>query len=304
MRAFTSWYEQAGVRSGPRRRHGGDGDKKFFSDHLVPHLRHPLVRTAPDELRRYLSAQHLYQWLNFTAEFEIAVVVRATQRIADGRSGVPVTRDLRRDAMRICVDEQYHALCSVDVVDQIEESSGIPSLPYEFAPFLSSLDGIGDSYPEHRALVQLLQVVVFETLITSLIEDVPKDADVMTVVRDTVRDHAEDERRHHAYFAVFFKQLWAQLDTTERRMVSRLLPDVIIRSLRPATRSARTALGVVGFSGAQADQIIAESFDRTSVMTGIVGASAKTVALLERCGVLDLPGAREGFRHAGFTTVH
>ncbi|MBV8933009.1 MAG: diiron oxygenase [Kutzneria sp.] len=303
MRAFNSWYEDAGVRVGPRRKPGDDLGKKFFPDHLIPHLGHPLVQALPDELRRYLSAQYLYQWLNFTAEFEIAVVVRATQQIADGRSGVSLERELRRDAMRICVDEQYHALHSVDVVDQVENSAGIPSLPYDFAPFLAHLDGIGESYPGHRKLVQLLQVVVFETLITSLIEDVPKDTEVMTVVRDTVRDHAEDERRHHAYFALFFKELWAQLDRSERETVSRLLPDVIIRSLQPATRSARAALGVAGFSPARTDQIIAESFDRQSVMAGITIASAKTVALLERCGVLDVPGARERFQNAGFTTV-
>ncbi|MEH1098505.1 diiron oxygenase [Micromonospora sp. CPCC 205561] len=303
MRAFKTWYEDAGVRVGPRRRPGDDLDRKFFPDHLIPHLGHPLVRAAPEELRRYLSAQHLYQWLNFTAEFEVAVVMRATQQIADGRSGVPLARELRRDAMRICVDERYHALYSVDVVDLIEDSTGIPPLPYDFTPFLAHLDGVGDSYPEHRELVQLLQVVVFETLITSLIEDVPKDSEVMTVVRDTVRDHAEDERRHHAYFAVFFKELWAQLGRSERELVSRLLPEVIIRSLQPATQSARAALGVTGFSPAQTDQIVAESFDRTSVMAGIVVASAKTVALLERCGVLDLPGARERFQNAGFTTV-
>lgn len=303
MRAFKSWYEEAGVRSGPRRVCGEDLDKKFFPDHLVPHLGHPLVRDAPDPLRRYLSAQHLYQWLNFTAKFEIAVVVRATQRIADGRIALPLTRELRRDAMRICVDENYHALYSVDVVDLIEDNTGVSAIPYDFMPFLSHLDGIADAYPEHRELVQLLQVVVFETLITSLIEDVPKDLEVMSVVRETVRDHAEDERRHHAFFAQFFKELWAWLEQSDREIASQLLPDVIIRSLQPATRSAQAALGAVGFPKAQIDQIIAESYDHPFVMAGIVVASTKTVALLERCGVLDLPGAREGFQNAGFTTV-
>ena len=83
-----------------------------------------------------------------------------------------LARALRREAMRICVDDQYHARCSVDVAYQIEDSTGIPALPYDFRPFITLLDGVGDSYPEHRELVQLQQVVVFETLITSRIEDV------------------------------------------------------------------------------------------------------------------------------------
>jgi hypothetical protein len=261
-----------------------------------------LVVDAPEAVRRYLSAQHLYQWLNFTAKFEIAVVVRATQQIVDGLAGFPLARELRRDAMQICVDENYHALFSVDAVDQIEDFTGVSAIPYDFEPFLSHLDGIADTHPKHRRLVHLLQVVVFETLITSLIEDVPKDRAVMDIVRDTVRDHAEDERRHHAFFARFFKELWASLDRSDRETVSRLLPHLIVRSLQPATHSVGAALEAASFNKVQIDQIIAESYDRQSVMAGITVASTKTIALLERCGVLDMPGARERFQNEGFTS--
>jgi hypothetical protein len=301
LRAFDSWYEKSGVRATERRMQSDDEDilKDFFPRHLIAHLNHPLVTGQAESMKRYLIAQHLYQWLNFTSQFEIEVVCRATQRIADNSCGVEVGRSMRLDAFRILVDENYHALYSFDAVDQIEKRSGIPALDYEFQPYLRHLDSIGDDHPRHRPLVQLLQVVVFETLITALLNDVPKDRNVMTMVRDIVRDHAIDEGRHHAYFAEFFKQLWGQLSPDDRRIVALLLPEVVLRSLQPSTRSARAALEQVGFSAESVRSIIAESYGRDCVVAGIRYASERTIGLFESCGVLDAPEAREGFVSAG-----
>ena len=274
--------------------------KKFFPDHIVPHLQHPLVRECDPSVRRYLAAQHLYQCLHFTARFEVEVVLRTTQRIADGRSGVELPRSVRRDAMKICVDEQYHALYSVDVADQIEDRSGIVALPFDFSPFLRHLDGIGEATPQYATLVQLLQVVVFETLVTSLLQDVPNDQDLIAVVRETVRDHAADEVYHHAYFAQLFKELWVQLAPPDRRAVAHFLPQIIVRSLQPATRSARSALGQAGLGPSQVDTILAESYDDASVMRGIRFASRRTIALFRRSGVFDVPGALDEFHRSGF----
>ncbi|CAM5330728.1 hypothetical protein GCM10010329_38100 [Streptomyces spiroverticillatus] len=302
LKVFESWYEKAGVRSTPRRLTPQDQDilKSFFPKHIVPHLNHPLLEAQEAPLKRYVEAQHLYQWLNFTAEFEVSVVLRATQKIADNKSGLELSRRIRMDAFKICVDENYHALYSMDAVDQVEQRSGIKSLDYEFAPFLARLDGVADGHPQHRELVQLLQVVVFETLITALLNDVPKDKGVITLVRDIVRDHAIDEGRHHAYFAAFFKHLWGQLSSSERVLVARLLPDIIVQSLQPATRAARTALSQAGLSDQAVNTIIEDSYHRDAVMAGIVYASERTVALFQECGVLDVPGAREAFAKAGF----
>jgi hypothetical protein len=300
-RALASWYDKAGVRTRPRRMAPDDEEilKSFFPKHLVPHVNHPLVEEQEESLKRYLSAQHLYQWLNFTARFEVSVVCRATQQIAYNNCGVEMSNKARLDAYKILVDENYHALYSFDTVDQLEERSGIEALEYDFRPFLRHLDALGDQYPQHRRLVQFLQVVVFETLVTSLLNDVPKDQTVITVVRDVVRDHATDERRHHAYFSEFFKQLWGQLEAGDRLIASHLLPDVIVRSLQPATRSAHAALGRVGFPPNVVSSIIEESYDQASVSTAIRSASKETIRLFENRGVLDVPGARERFAESG-----
>jgi P-aminobenzoate N-oxygenase AurF len=301
INAFDSWYEKSGVRSGSRRMAiaGEETYKRFFPEKLILHLGHPRVVPQDQQLRRYLAAQHLYQWLRFTAHFEISVVNRATERIANGKTGLDIPSEARLTAYKIMVDECYHSLYSADVLEQLQRASGIEALPYDFTPFLDGLDAIADDVPQHRELVQLLQVVVFETLITSILYEIPGDESVITVVRDIVRDHAVDEGRHHAFFASFFTVLWGQLDAATRHGMALYLPRIIVRSLEPATESAHQALRAAGFGAAAASEIVADSYCRETALAGIAKASAKTVRLFHDHGVLDLPGVREQFAGAG-----
>jgi hypothetical protein len=297
---IPSWHEKAGVRSDPRRTLGPDDiSKDFFPRRLVPHLNHPLVLARGEPERRYLEAQHLYQWLEFTSHFEISVVNRATKRIAEGQAGFDVSEHTRMGAFKIYVDEGFHSLVCLDVRRQIEAASGIPALPYDFSPFLAHLDAVVEEQPGHLVLLQLLQVVVFETLVTAILCDIPPDPDVMPLIRATVRDHAADEGRHHVYFTEFFTHLWAGLEPAERRIVATALPQLIVRSLQPATRSARVALTRLGLTDAEVATVLADSYDTASVTAGIRAMSARTMSLFERCGVLDIAGASEKFATAG-----
>lgn len=304
VKAFDNWYDRATVRSAPRRIAEVDDDvhKAFFPEQLVLHLAHPMVDQDDHRLRRFLAAQHLYQWLQFTTHFEVAVVGRATQHIADGGTGLDLGPDARMTAFQILVDEAYHSLFSLDTQRQLEIRSGIPVIQHDFGPFIAGLDAIGDEMPQHRMLVQLLQVVVFETLVTSILSDIPGDESLITLVRTTVRDHAIDEGRHHVYFAAFFKHLWGQLDPATRRLAAGYLPSLIVRSLQPATDPARIALMAAGFDEGKARQVVAESYDAVTVTNGIRRSAAKTVRLFQEVGVLDVPGVRESFLAHGLIT--
>jgi P-aminobenzoate N-oxygenase AurF len=297
--AFDGWDRHAWVR---RSRDGtepkGTGTE-FFPAELVPHLGHPAVLASPDEQRRYLAAQHLFQWLRFTVHFEISVVNRATHKIADGTSGLLVPAGARTTAYQIYVDEGFHSLESLRVLEQVEWSEQIAALPYDFGPFLGQLDAIGQDRPERLGLVRLLQVCVFETLVTSILSDIPNDERVLPVVRELVGDHAADERRHHAYFSTLFRSLWAQLSPTERRLAAELLPDLIVRSLQPATAPAYDALLAVGFAPSAARDVVRDSYGREAVAAGIRHAARRTIRLFEACGALDPPGVRERYLDAG-----
>lgn len=301
-RVFDDWYDRAMVRQGPRRAIAAelDRDRIFFPDRLIPYLDHPLVRDLPAEARRALSARHLYQYLEFTAHFEARVVNRAAERIANGRIGMPLKPRTRLDAFKIHCDESYHALFSLDLVQQIEAASGVAALPYRFENVLDRLDAVGPALlPDEPVLAQLLQLVVFETMVTSILSDVPRDTRVLTVVRDVVRDHARDEARHHAYFADFFKLLWLWLDRRQRERVARALPQLIRLSLWPDTVPVQWALAAAGLSGGQIARVLGDAYPETRVMAEIRHIARHCVQLFASVGVLDVPGGRDAFVAAG-----
>jgi hypothetical protein len=299
--AFRRWYERAGVRQTPRRCLAADDDLSgyaFFPRHLIPHMNHPAV-TADPNLARYLEIQYLFQWLNFTAHFEVSVVNRATHMIATERSGVSCPPDMRQAAFQIYVDEGYHSLYSLDMVRQLEERTQISAVPYDFEEYLRNLDGVGAGYAGYKKLVRLLQVVTFETLVTGILLDVPNDPTVIPAVRQMVKDHAIDEGRHHSYFAAFFRRLWGGFTPGERQMVARWLPDLILQSLQPATTPTSNALRAVGMSEDSVRQIVSESFTGASVIEGIRRASVNTVRLFQAVGILDTEEGYDAFARVG-----
>ncbi|MGW7005989.1 hypothetical protein ACWGCW_25070 [Streptomyces sp. NPDC054933] len=64
--------------------------------------------------------------------------------IAEGRAGTAFDTATRLDAYRIYCDEGYHSLYSFEVAHQVAAASGIPPLPYDFAPYLQRLDQVGE----------------------------------------------------------------------------------------------------------------------------------------------------------------
>ncbi|MEU4352404.1 diiron oxygenase [Streptomyces sp. NPDC023838] len=296
------WYAKAGVRRDPRRllRDELRTGRLYFPPALIPYGAHPLVRALPAEAQEALAARHLFQYLGFTTHFETQVVNRATHLIATGGCGVDSTADTRLDAFRIYCDEGYHALYSFDVVRQIADASGIEPVPYEFTPFRERLDTIGmEALPGQPVLAQLLQVVVFETLVTAILNEVPKDERVLGVVRQTVRDHARDEGWHHAFFSRFFRELWAQQSRSQRVRIARCLPGLIRSSLLPDLRPVRATLTVAGLGAAQVEDVLRDSYPQAESERGMRTAARHALRLFEETGVLAVDGAQSAFHAAG-----
>ncbi|MFF7367581.1 diiron oxygenase [Streptomyces tricolor] len=296
------WYTKAGVRRDPRRllREELGAGRLYFPPALIPYAAHPLVRALPAEAQQALAARHLFQYLGFTTHFETEVVNRATQRIATGRSGTDTPARTRLDAFRIYCDEGYHALYSFDVVRQIADASGVEPVPYDFAPFRERLDAVGvEALPGQPVLAQLLQVVVFETLVTAILGEVPKDERVLTVVRQIVRDHARDEGWHHAFFARFFRELWARQSAAERVRVARCLPGLVRSSLLPDLRPVRAALAAAGLGAARVEEVVHDSYPRAATERAMREAARHALRLFEETGVLAVDGARDAFLAAG-----
>lgn len=295
---LASWYETAGVRSGVRRhfRDETDAGKVFFPERLVPYLAHEAVAAATPEQRRVLTIYHLYQFLLSTAHLETRVVNRAAEQIANSRAGIELPTSARLDAFKIYCDEGYHSLYSLDLADQIARHTGIALPPWDYGGFVDRLDeAAARLLPDATPIAPLLQAVVFETLITAVLNEIPNDPTVLTVVRDLTRDHAKDEGHHHRFFTDFFHQLWHQLDQGLREPVARALPALIHACLAWDLAPVQNSLVRHGVDPATAHDIVRDCYGRDIGLGRVAAICRSTVRMCRSAGVLDVPGAAEVF---------
>ncbi|MGM1058261.1 diiron oxygenase [Saccharothrix sp. Mg75] len=299
--AFRGWYETSGVRSGPRRLFHDETDqgKVFYPADQVPVLGHEAVLALPDRARRDVTIRHLYQFLLSTAHLETRVVNRASELIANGRSGVDLPGSAKLDAFKVYCDEGYHSLYSLDLAQQIAAETGVPVPDVDYGGFVDALESAAARLlPDSPALVPLLQAVVFETLVTAVLNEIPNDPTVLTVVRDLTRDHAKDEGHHHRFFADFFHRLWAQLDPGLRGPVAHALPELVLACLNWDVAPIVGSLELAGLSRDAARGVVADTYGGDAGADRVAHICRATVRVFRSAGVLDVPGAEEVFaRH-------
>jgi len=298
---LSDWDSRAGVRGVPRRLLAEESmGKVYFSPALVPTINHPLIEKLGPEAQRKLLIYHLYSYLDFTATFEVEVVNRGAQRIALGKSGIHLPAEMLFDAYKIYCDEGYHSLYSVDLKLQVEAATGVKALPYNFGNFLRRLNKAREAVPSNlRSISGVLIVIVFETLISLILNKIPKDQQVITTVRQTVSDHADDEARHHAYFSSLFDVLWPQLSQRHRSLLSPILPYFIIKSLEPDYATIRKRLETFDLRPDEIDQVMEESYPWPEVLADLRKTASATLRLFERNGLFEDQQTREAFQKSG-----
>jgi hypothetical protein len=274
--------------------------KVYFSPELVPVAHHPLVALRGPQVARELLIQHAYHYLDFTAHFEIMVVNVATERIARGEAGIELPHEMRLDAYKIYTDEAYHSLFSADLRGQVQEATGVAPEPVLFHEFLRRLEEMQTAVPaDLKPLAELFVVILFETLVSAILNNIPKDERVITSLRELVADHAEDEARHHVFFSQFMDMLWPQMTKGQQSVVGPLLPYFIIKCLEPDYALIRRRLTKYGLTPEETEQVIAESYPSPVVMAGLRKTARATLHLLKRNGVFEDSQTLEAFQASG-----
>jgi P-aminobenzoate N-oxygenase AurF len=297
---FAHWEERASVRRKPYRVLDPSGDELYFPPELVPVVHHPLVVDRGPDVARSLLVHRLYDYLHFTTALEQLAVIPVAANICRGRLGLDLAESMRADAFKIVTDEAWHAQFSYDLLRQVETvtnvACGLPGVP----AFAARLDAIRDHLPDDfRGAEALFFAVVSETLISSILADLPSDRRLPVTVRGLVRDHAEDEGRHHAYFRSVLVYVWSALSPEAQQAIGPLVPEMIFAFLEPDYRAIATGLGRVGFTAAQARQILAESLPRERVVRDTAAAAVATVRYFTEVGALDDGRTRAAFQNAG-----
>ncbi|MEV7612032.1 diiron oxygenase [Streptomyces sp. NPDC089799] len=296
------WYESAGVRGGVRRIFHAETEqgRVFFPHALVSHLDHPEVKALAPERIREISVRHLYQFLHSTTHLETRVVNGAAEPVANGNTGMHFPSALRMDAFKVYCDEGYHALYSLDLADQIAAVTGIEVPDVDYGGFVTALQDSGRRLlPEDPLLAGQLQAVVFETLITAVLNEVPQDPTVVSTVRDLMRDHAKDEGRHHRFFSAFFLELWARLDRPRRILAARALPAMIRAALDWDVEPVRVSLRLAGLDEDRIEAVITDCYGGDAGIGRIQTVSRSTLRLCAQVDAFDLPGAADAFASYG-----
>lgn len=299
---LAEWDTRAGVRIKPRRVLLDEeaAGKVYFSPALAPVASHPLVTKLGPEIRRRVLIQHLYHYLDFTANFEVEVVNRGAHRIALGKAGVDLPEEMLFDALKIYCDEGYHSFFSADLKFQVIAATRVMPPSYDFKPFVQRLTDAGSAVPRNlRSISSLLIVIVFETLISSTLNRIPKDDRVVGAVRQMVADHAEDESRHHAFFSSLFDVVWPSLTPRQKSVLGPILPQYIIKSLEPDYGAIKQRLALFDLTPDEIEQIISESYPWSEVIAGLRKTASATLRLFERNGLFEDPRTLDTFQASG-----
>lgn len=298
---FDDWHTKAGVRTQPPREFGSPLQGYLpFSAAAVPEMSHPEVQRLHPELQSRILTQHLYRYLRYTVHLETKVVNRALTRLATEDVAMPLTLRAREDALKILTDEGFHALASMNMLRQVVDATGITPVAYDFDPVLDRLDvPVANPTAGYASVRHLLQACVFETMVTSILDQLPADEAVHPVVRELAADHAFDERYHHAYFSRFFPELWTALDPATRRIAARDLPHLINACLAPDLLTVRAALADAGMGRDAVESVIRDCYSPLAVAANTRQTARHTLRLMENTGVLDSAEGRDAFAAAG-----
>ena len=299
---MSNWDQKASVRAKPHRVLVEEESmgKIYFPPELVPVSYHSMVTTLGDWAIREILIQRLYIYLEFTAQLEHDVVNRVTLQIAQRKLGVDLPWNMLFDAYKIYCDEAYHALFSVDLAHQIELATGVKPNPIGQSRCLLRLEEIVATVPwDLRQLAEVFFTIVSETLISSILSDIPKDKRIVRSVREVVADHAEDEGKHHAYFSKLLEFLWPLLGERERKEIGPLLPQYILVFLEPDYAAIECELAGCGFKPEEVKQIVYEAYPHAQILAGIRSGAKATIRHFERNGLFEDTRIVDAFQSSG-----
>jgi hypothetical protein len=291
---FKRWDEVSWIRSKPVRQDSISGLP--FSPELVPLASHQAIAIDSNRWMTVL-AYRLLAHLQFTTLLELNHVNPVCSTLAQGRAPISLTTEQKNDALRIYCDEGGHALFVEMLSMKVEETFSLDHSVIGRPQFERTLDRL---ISEHQSrispnLIKLFFVTISETLVTKVLNDVPSDPRVASIVRDVIGDHAADEALHSVYFRHLFPILWHHLSPYEQEEMGQLLPQLVWAFLGPDRQYEYNILRHLGFNREEADGILEEVYVSKQVAAGVKQAAKPTLKMFDNCGVFSIFSIQQAF---------
>ena len=297
-----TWDKRASVRNAPRRLVEKLEASNAFPREMIPVLNVKESSSLDPQTQEILTVNHLYRYLNFTTLLESWVVNKVLLDIYFQRTGVQATTERRIDALRMYTDEAYHALAAADIAAQVSKQSGIPDRysTNTNAEFIQRIDALKSKYPmEYSPLIELVVVIVSETLISGNLSEVSNDTSVESGIRQTIEDHAKDEGRHHTFFYHYLKDLWSSLDGKQRHLVGLIFPEAITLFFAPEKHTVHQELLDLGIKRHVAFDLLDSAYDQDKIDQTIRDSASAPLKYAEELGMLDIPEVSAQFAEKG-----
>jgi hypothetical protein len=291
---FKKWDEVSWIRAKPCR--VGIMTGLPFTPEEVPIALHTEVFSDESKYEAAL-AYKLLSYLQFTTRLELCHVSPVCSMLSQDGSPIQLSSEQRLDALRIYCDEGGHALFVESLSDQVERYYGIDRCVLGMPMFDTNLSHIisDDKTNISEDIIRLCFVIVSETLVTNMLESIPRDNRVSPIVREVVKDHADDEVLHSVYFKGIFTSLWQQLSYEDKITISQLLPRLLSAFLKPDINVDLRILSDLGFDRERAREMLDEIGYTERAITTIKEAATPTIDMFDRNGVFSLPGSLSAF---------
>ena len=293
---YSNWDSSSCVRSKPKYEFcDTEFLGRYFSASSLAILDHSLLQGLSEDLINRLLFHKLVSYSRFTDRLERDVVLPACYSLVDIVSNYDLPCAISADAMKTATDEAYHAQFSRQLVNEVCRVSGEKTLPYFSTSFIDFVDDLCNSVSgELKGLVRVFSAFVSETMITYNLSKIPKDKSVNNFVRGVLKDHAEDEGKHHIFFSRIFPLLWKSISIENKNFIGNLLPQLIHKYLSIDVYEEELWLKSVGFTPKETEVCLLETYGAGEAV-GDLNSTKKTMNYIEKAGVLDTTSIRNSF---------
>jgi hypothetical protein len=139
-----------------------------------------------------------------------------------------------------------------------------------------------------RELATLAYVIASETTFTAALNVAPTDQRVRRQIRELLRDHADDERRHQEYFADILRSLWLGTPPTEQKELAQLLIRALTLFLTPDLEILKGTIPTLD-GRINADTVAQRVLDSIAMLNEQRLSAEPMLAVLRGVGAFEIP---------------